>query len=153
MSKTILRAVAGVAALAAIALGASAIAGADDKSGSVAAGARSGMPGGMPGGGRDGRMPPGFGARATGAAAAKAKAAALDRYPGTVERVMKLPDGSYVVDVVRSGGSELHVLVSKQFKVTGADKGGPGHGRPPRGAMPPPGAMQPPPGAMPPPTR
>jgi hypothetical protein len=83
------------------------------------------------------QMPPGFGAPATGTAAAKAKAAALAKYSGTVERVMKLSDGSYVVHVVTSNG-ELHVAVSKDFKVTGTQQGGPGGhvGTPPAGATP-----------------
>ena len=83
-----------------------------------------------------GQAPPGFGTPATGAAAAKAKAAALSRYSGTVERVMKLPNGSYVVHVVTSKG-EYHVTVSRDFKVTGAQQGGPGHGGPPAGMHPP----------------
>lgn len=77
-----------------------------------------------------GRMPPGCGTTATGAAADKAKAAALAKYKGSVERVVKLPDGSYVVHVITSKG-EYHVHVSKDFKVTGADQGGPGRGGPP----------------------
>src|SRR5205085_9854506 len=74
----------------------------------------------------NGQAPPGFGAPVTGAAADKAKAAALAKYKGTVERVMKLSDGSYEVHVLTSGGGEYHVAVSKDFKVTGAQQGGPG---------------------------
>jgi hypothetical protein len=70
---------------------------------------------------------PGLGAPATGTAAKKAKAAALARYSGSVGRVDKLQDGSYVVHVITSKG-EYHVSVSKAFKVTGADQGGPGGG-------------------------
>jgi hypothetical protein len=77
--------------------------------------------------GQAGRTPPGFGTDVTGAAANKAKAAALAKYDGTAERVMKLGDGSYVVHVLTSSG-EYHVLVSKDFKVTGAQQGGPGRG-------------------------
>jgi hypothetical protein len=73
--------------------------------------------------------PRGFGTAATGAAADKAKAAALAKYSGTVQTVMKLNDGSYMVHVVTSNG-ELHVLVSKDFKVTGTQQG------PPAGAGP-----------------
>jgi hypothetical protein len=77
----------------------------------------------------EGQMPQGgprdFGTPATGAAAKKAEAAALARYSGTAEKVMKLPNGSYVVHVITSKG-EYHVSVSKAFKVTGADQGGPG---------------------------
>ena len=85
--------------------------------------------GGMP---QRGQAPPGFGTPASGASATKAKAAALARYQGSVEQVMKLDDGSYVVHVITSGG-EYHVTVSKAFKVTGADQGRPGRRRPRRG--------------------
>jgi hypothetical protein len=78
----------------------------------------------------NGQPPQGFGTTATGADATKAKAAALASYPGTVERVMKLPDGSYVVHVFTTSGGEAHVAVSKDFKVTGTEQG------PPRGAAP-----------------
>jgi hypothetical protein len=76
----------------------------------------------------------GFGTPATGAAADKAKAAALAKYPGTVERVMQLPDGSYEVHVITKSGGEVHVQVSKAFAVTGTQQGGP-----PAGATPPAG--------------
>jgi hypothetical protein len=77
----------------------------------------------------------------TGATADKAKAAALAKYKGTAERVMKLADGSYMVHVLTSN-SEYHVSVSKDFKVTGAQQGGPGGrpGGPPPGMTPPSGA-------------
>jgi hypothetical protein len=74
---------------------------------------------------RGGQGRPGFGAPATGAAADKAKAAALAKYKGTAERVIKLSDGSYLVHVIGSNG-EYRVAVSKDFKVTGAQQGGPG---------------------------
>ena len=128
MSNTILKTIAGVAALAAIAFGASAIAGASGSSKSTSApGHMAGPPGQMPQGG-----PPGFGRPVGGATAAKVKAAALAKYPGTIERVEKVPDGSYVAHVFRSGGSEVHVGVSSSFQVTGADVGPPGGGPPHR---------------------
>jgi hypothetical protein len=71
-----------------------------------------------------------YGHEITGAAAAKAKAAALARYHGTIERVVKLADGSYVVHVITAEG-EVHVAVSKALKVTGSDQGSPGGGPPP----------------------
>lgn len=74
--------------------------------------------------------PPGMGTVATGAAAAKAKAAALAKHAGTVERVLKLPDGSYEVHVTTKTG-EVHVLVSKAFAVTGTQQGGPPAGMAP----------------------
>src|SRR5712692_7315354 len=56
----------------------------------------------------------------TGAAANKAKAAALARYPGgTVNRVLKLSDGSYAVHMIKISWPH-HVFVSKNFEVTGA---------------------------------
>jgi hypothetical protein len=75
--------------------------------------------------------PPALGKTVTGAAADKAEAAALAKYPGTVERVMKLSDGSYVVHVMRTSGGEVHVKVSKTFAVTGLEQGPPAGGAPP----------------------
>jgi hypothetical protein len=73
-----------------------------------------------------GAPPGGMGTAVTGETLAKLKAAATAKYPGTVEHAMKLPDGSYVVHVIQSSGKgEVHVLVSKAFKVTGVQKGGP----------------------------
>jgi hypothetical protein len=46
-----------------------------------------------------------------------------------VERVVQLSDGSYVVHVIKSDGSEVHVAVSAGFKVTGQEAG-PGRGGP-----------------------
>ena len=64
---------------------------------------------------------PGTGTIITGAAADKAKAAALAaKYAGTVNRVLKLSDGSYVVHLIATSGPH-HVFVSKDFKVTGAE--------------------------------
>lgn len=85
---------------------------------------------------QNGQAPPGFGTPVTGATADKVKSAALARYKGTVERVMKLADGSYEVHVITSNG-EYHVAVSKDFKVTGAQQGGPSAGGP--GGAPPSG--------------
>src|SRR4051812_20388229 len=45
---------------------------------------------------QSGQAPPGFGQDVTGSTADKVSKAALAKYPGTVERIMKLPDGSYV---------------------------------------------------------
>jgi hypothetical protein len=64
---------------------------------------------------------PGTGTIITGAAADKAKAAALAaKYQGTVNRVLKLSDGSYVVHLIATSGPH-HVFVSKDFNVTGAE--------------------------------
>jgi hypothetical protein len=72
----------------------------------------------------------------TGATAAKVKAAALARYPGTIERIEEIPGLGYVAHVFRSGGGgEVHVLVTKQFQVKGLAPD-PGRGRP-GGGIPP----------------
>ena len=64
---------------------------------------------------------PGTGAISTGAAADKAKAAAVAaKYAGTVNRVLKLSDGSYVVHLIATSGPH-HVFVSTAFKVTGSE--------------------------------
>ena len=63
---------------------------------------------------------PGTGTIITGAAANKAKAVALAKYPGgTVNRVLKFSDGSYAVKYIKISWPH-HVFVSKTFKVTGA---------------------------------
>ena len=63
---------------------------------------------------------PGMGTIMTGEAADKAKAAALVKYPGgTVNRVLKLSDGSYAVHMIKIRWPH-HVFVSKNFEVTGA---------------------------------
>ena len=87
--------------------------------------------------GANGGAPGAFGTAVTGAAADKAKAAALARYTGTAERVMRLPDGSYVVHVLEGSGGEVHVKVSKAFQVTGTETGPPAGAAPSAGAAPP----------------
>jgi hypothetical protein len=75
----------------------------------------------------------GFGRPVTGAAAAKVKAAVLAKYPGTLERVVAVPGGQYVAHVLRSGNSEVHVLVGSDFRVLGLaprPSGMPGGGPP-----------------------
>jgi hypothetical protein len=63
---------------------------------------------------------PGAGTIVTGEAADKARAAALVRYPGgTVNRVLKLSDGSYAVHMIKIRWPH-HVFVNKNFEVTGA---------------------------------
>jgi hypothetical protein len=55
-----------------------------------------------------------------GADADKAKGSALAKYPGgTVNRVLKLSDGSYAVHMIKIRWPH-HVFVSKNFEVTGA---------------------------------
>jgi hypothetical protein len=70
-----------------------------------------------------GQVPPGWhsgaGTIITGAAADKAKAAAVAKYPqGTVNRVLQLSDGSYAVHRIATPAPH-HIFVSKDFKVTG----------------------------------
>ena len=63
---------------------------------------------------------PGTGTIVTGAAADNAKAAAVAKYPeGTVNRVLKLGDGSFAVHRIATPAPH-HIFVSKDFKVTGA---------------------------------
>jgi hypothetical protein len=71
-----------------------------------------------------GQIPAGWHPRSgmiiTGAAADKAKAVAIAKYPGgTVNRVLLLSDGSYAVHMIKISWPH-HVFVSKSFKVTGA---------------------------------
>jgi hypothetical protein len=62
---------------------------------------------------------PGTGTVITGAAADKAKAAAVAKYPGgTVNRVLQLSDGSYAVHRIATPAPH-HIFVSKDFSVTG----------------------------------
>jgi hypothetical protein len=84
-----------------------------------------GQSGQLPQGTQNGQAPPGFGTEVTGATLARLKSVVTARYPGQVERAMKLQDGSYVVHVIGTSG-ETHVLVSKAFKITGTETGGPG---------------------------
>jgi hypothetical protein len=71
---------------------------------------------------KSGQLPqnwrPGTGTIITGEAAEKAKAAALAKYSGTVNRVMQLSDGTYAVHMFATSGPH-HVFVNKEFRVTG----------------------------------
>jgi hypothetical protein len=125
-NNNVVKITAGIAAGVALAFGAWALGSAGSSSNQTASAAtgRTAGPPGMNGQAPNGQAPPGFGIPVTGAAATKVKNAALAKYSGTVEHVMKLPDGSYVVHVITSSG-EVHVRVSKSFQVTGIDQGGP----------------------------
>ena len=124
------KAVAAVVVIAALVFGANAItksnassSSSSSSAGATAAPSAQSAPAGSTGTG----APPQMGTAVTGATLTKLTAAATAKYPGTVERAMKLSDGSYVVHVIRSGGAgEVHVLVSKAFAVTGVEQGGPG---------------------------
>jgi hypothetical protein len=126
MRKNIAKVVASIAAVAAIGAGAAVVSGADTSSTAGtdrAGGPPSGMAGPGPGGG-----PPGE--EVTGATAERVEAAVTKRYPGTIERVMEVPDGGYMTMVTESDGTRLMVRVSEDFEVLDAREGGPG-GTPP----------------------
>jgi hypothetical protein len=121
-----------VAAMAAAALGGSALADAASKNSSSApatpAASNTAPPAGAPAGPPPGPHVGANGRREeplTGDAAAKVKAAALDMYPGaTVERVETDVDhGSpYEAHLTTSDGKHLEVLVNKEFEVTDANE-------------------------------
>ena len=122
MFSTARRTVAIFAALGALALGGSAIAGAATKSSSAAAGSSTpGAQQGRPNGGRhvgaNGKQEQPLSADV----AAKVKAAALKKVSGgTIERVETDVDhGSpYEAHVTKPDGTQLEVLVNKDFQVT-----------------------------------
>jgi hypothetical protein len=117
----VMKIVATGAAVAVLAFGASAVAKHGSSSSPSAAPGGQGAPQGFsPQGGQG--VPqggPGMFSPVTGAALAKLKSVATAKYPGTVERAVKLPDGAYEVHVIQASGQEVHVLVSQAFKVTG----------------------------------
>ena len=120
-----------LAALAALALGGSALAGAAQNSSSsattTAQGSQAGQP---PGGGRPAGRHVGANGKTeqllTGDTAAKVKAAALKKVSGTVERVETDVDhGSpYEAHVTKSDGTQVEVLVDKDFEVTAVNEMG-----------------------------
>jgi uncharacterized membrane protein YkoI len=122
MWSTARKTVATVTALGALALGGSAIAGAaQSNTATTASGTQAGRPGKPPNGGRhvgaNGKQEQALPADV----AAKVKAAALKKVPGgTIERVETDVDhGSpYEAHVKKSDGTELEVLVNKDFAVT-----------------------------------
>jgi hypothetical protein len=135
MPKSISKVLMAIAALGAVALGASALADAASNGNSSGSASNSqnaayGAPYGAPPAGANGQRPPGGPHRGangqqekplTGDIAAKVKAAALAKVSGgTVERVETDVDhGSpYEAHVRKSDGTELEVLVNKDFKVT-----------------------------------
>jgi hypothetical protein len=121
-SRKLTRFVAAGAAAVAVAIGGVAIGNSSSSNG--ASGGAHAAQAAAPGQARSGQVPqnwrPGMGTIITGAAADKAKAAALAaKYAGTVNRVLKLSDGSYAVHMFATSGPH-HVFVNKDFKVTGA---------------------------------
>ena len=147
MKTTAIKAVATIGAGAALVMAGAAISGTDspdaaattaaaaqDSTGTTPPGATQQQPGttepqggttAQPGVPPQGAQPQGFGTPVTGDEADRVADAATAEVDGDVERVVKLPDGSYVVHVITSGG-EQHVLVSKDLEVTGTEQGGPG---------------------------
>jgi hypothetical protein len=115
------------------ACGSSSSTGATAAAGAAGAGATTPAPAGTPTGRPPAGGPGRMGTAVIGTAFDKAKAAATAKYPGQVEQVLKLSDGSYVVHVISSSG-EQHVKLSKTFKITGLAQGRPGG--PPPGAAP-----------------
>lgn len=129
MGPKVAKGAAGAATVVALILGGGAIARSNDAASAAAAQGRPAQ----------GAPPGGTGTAVTGATLEKLTEAATAKYPGTVERAMKLPDGSYIVHVIKSGNAgEIHARVSSAFQVTGVDTGGPGGPGGPAG--PPPGA-------------
>lgn len=138
-ARLVIKAVATVAAFAVLVVGAYAIT--KDDSSAAATGVQNAPAAadapGAAGGGRGGGMRPGMGAAVTGPTLDRLAEVTTAKYPGTVERALKLPDGSYLVHVITSDGSgEVRVLVSADFAITGTQEGGrPGGppGAPPAG--------------------
>jgi succinate dehydrogenase/fumarate reductase flavoprotein subunit len=123
LSPKLTRFLAAGAAAVAVATGGLAIANSSSSNGvsGTANAAQVATPGQAP---QSGQVPPnwqpGTGTIITGTAADKAKAAALAaKYQGTVNRVLKLSDGSYVVHLIATSGPH-HVFVSTDFKVMGS---------------------------------
>jgi hypothetical protein len=129
LSDKLMRSVAAGAAALVVAVGGVAIVNSSSSNGtSGTASAQAAAPGHAPGPSTatpTGQIPknwqPGTGTIITGAAADKAKAAAIAaKYQGTVNRVLKLSDGSYVVHIIATSGPH-HVFVSQSFKVMGSE--------------------------------
>lgn len=121
-SRKLTRSIAAGAAAIAVAIGGYAIA--NSNSGNGASGTANAAPPAQsaqasPVGQAPQNWRPGTGTIITGAAADKAKAVAVAKYPGgTVNRVLKLSDGSYAVHRIATPAPH-HVFVSTDFKVTG----------------------------------
>jgi hypothetical protein len=138
MTRTIAAAaVAAMLAIGAYALGSGSSAGANAAQNISAQQPGAALNGQPPGAGARGG-PPGMGTPVTGATATKVGNAALAKYPGKIEHIQKLANGSYVAHVLPTSGGEIHVLVSKAFRVTGTQQrpAGPAAGTAPRGAAP-----------------
>jgi uncharacterized membrane protein YkoI len=60
----------------------------------------------------------------TGATADKIKAAALAAVPGTLNKAEQRSDGTYEAEITKADGSEVHVSLDKNFKVTSTNARG-----------------------------
>jgi hypothetical protein len=121
-SKIVMKTVAGVAVVAVLGFGATSALSKNSSSSSTSA---SSTPAAQTSAGYGTAGRGAMGTQVTGDTLSKLKAAVAAKYPGTVEQAMKLQDGSYEVHVIGSTGTETHVLVSKDFKITGTQQGGP----------------------------
>ena len=131
--KTLVLAGAGLAAAAALGVTGATMAGASEAaSATLIAGTASGSDSGSAESSRPGR--PGHGMRDAGGpltaeAASKAIAAAAAEVDGgTVSGVHALSTGAYVVDVDKSDGTHVHVLLDESFAVTSVEERGMGRG-------------------------
>jgi hypothetical protein len=128
--KTLAIAGAGIAAAAALGLAGAGLANAaGEPSASSVAGAYGQLPGyggTAPGGGLDGGMRD-AGGTLTAESASRAVAAAQGEVDGgTVSAVRATASGTYVVDVDKSDGTHVHVLLDSTFAVTSVEEGGMG---------------------------
>jgi hypothetical protein len=141
MNQTIKKSLMAVAAIAALALGGSALASAasNDGGSTGSTGTATQPPAGAPAGKPNG-TPPDMASKTainpnekllTGDTASKVKAAALANVKGTVDRVETDDGGVYEAHITKSDGTHVEVKVDKSFKVTavntmGDHGGGPG---------------------------
>jgi hypothetical protein len=125
MSRKMTTTIAAAAMAAVLAIGAYAIGGGNSAGATTAQNASAQQPGGALNGqppGARGHRGPGMGTPVTGATATKVGNAALAQYPGRIEHIEKLANGTYVAHVLPTSGGEIHVLVSKTFQVTGTQQ-------------------------------
>ena len=128
VASRLMKVAAAVVSAGLLVIGAKAIAKSDPPSSSGVAGPQSAETVSNPGAVPPAGVRPRMGAAVTGATLDRLKSLVTARYPGTIERADKLPDGSYIVHVIRSNRQELHVHVTKDFRIAGTDQGRWGHG-------------------------
>ena len=132
MNKNIQKAIAGVGAIAVLAVGGTALAGAATESGSTGStGSTKSTPTGPPPDMASHKAINPNETLLTGDTAAKVKAAATAKVAGTVDRVETDDGGVYEAHITKTDGTHVEVKVDKQFKVTAVNEmgaGGPGGG-------------------------